>query len=118
MDANFPKLEAELALLEAALADPKQQATIDAVRDKVICPPGCNPKQFGEVITQMRANGLIRKASHANTKRKIARGRGIVVWKIVDVEVARKRVLQLRKLIKNKTGRRVAALGPVQKKLF
>lgn len=118
MDTAFPRHEAELALLEAAMDDPMLQATIDVVRERVICPVDANPKNFGEVITQMKANGLIRKVGHAYTERRVAQGRDVAVWQIVDVEAARHRVAELRVLIKKKTGRRVAAFRPVQKELF
>jgi hypothetical protein len=117
MDANFPRYEAEAAMLEAALADPLYQAIIDDVRDRVACPDGANPKNFGEVIQQMKANGLIRKVGHAYTKRKVAHGRDVCLWQLVNVEVARKRLEQLRQQIEVKTKRAVAARS-VQGALF
>ena len=118
MDANFPRYEAEAAMLEAALADPLHRAIIDDVRDRVACPEDANRKNFGEVIQQMKANGLIRKVGHAYTKRKVAHGRDVGLWQLVDVEVARKRLDQLRQLVKEKTERAVDAARSVQGTLF
>jgi hypothetical protein len=115
MDVNFPRYEA--VMLVAALADPLHQAIIDDVRDRVACPDGANPKNFGEVIQQMKANGLIRKVGHAYTKRKVAHGRDVCLWQLVNVEVARKRLEQLRQQIEVKTKRAVAARS-VQGALF
>ena len=118
MDAAFPRHEAELALLEAALSRPDLQATIDFVRLRVACPDGVNPKNFGKIPTQLKANGIIRKIGLVYTKRRVAHGRDVGLWRIIDVEVARKRVEQLRKLIKEKTERAVATTRTVQKQLF
>ena len=118
MDATFPNFEAELVMLEAALADAERQANIDVVRDRVICPPECDPRQFGGVITQMRANGLIKKMDHVNSKRRIAHGRDVAVWEIVDIEAARNRVMRLRQLVHQRPDRAVATTRSVQKELF
>ena len=118
MDTNFPRYEAEAAMLEAALANSLHQVTTDSVRERVNCPATCNPKNFGEVVAQMKANGLIRKVGHVATERKVAHGREIGVWELIDVEVARKRLELLRELIKQKTERAVAPSRSVQKRLF
>ena len=118
MDTNFPRYEAEAAMLEAALANSLHQVTTDSVRERVNCPATCNPKNFGEVVAQIKANGLIRKVGHVATERKVAHGREIGVWQLVDVDVARKRLEQLHQLLKEKAERVVGATRPVQKKLF
>ena len=118
MDTNFPRYEAEVAMLEAALTNPLHQATTDSMRERVNCPPTCNPKNFGEVVAQMKANGLIRKVGHVATKRKVAHGRDVGVWQLIDAEVACKRLELLRELTKRKTERAVAASRSVQKRLF
>jgi hypothetical protein len=118
MDANFPRYEAEAALLEAALIHPALQATIDDVRRKVDCPDGVNPKNFGMVPTQLQADGIIVKVGHAYTERRVAHGRDVSLWRIADVEAARKRLEHLRQLIKEKAERAVDATRSVQKTLF
>ncbi len=118
MDANFPRYEAEAALLEAALRHPELQATIDDVRSKVACPDGVNPKNFGKVPIQLRANGFIVKVGHAYTERPVAHGREVSLWQVTNIGDARKYLRRIRKLIKEKTERAVDAARSVQGTLF
>ena len=118
MDANFPRYEAEVALLEAALRHPNLQATIDDVRRVVVCPEGVNLKNFGMVPMQLQTHGIIVKVGHAYTERRIAHGREVSLWQIADVGAARKRLEHLRQLVKAKAKRAVAATRSVQIKLF
>ena len=78
----------EHAILSAVLT--KGEAGCDDAHDLFELPDDVEPRIWGAITGGLQAEGLIRRTGETHTRRAVAHGRRVGLYRVIDAELARK----------------------------